>query len=168
MRRKWTNLALCLSAFVYIYFLLSLLFFSHREAGAASSNFVPFREIKRYLFSENIPVKLAAQNLLGNILLFVPLGIYLRLLFRGRGAAAVILLTALASALAEYIQLRLGLGSCDVDDVILNSLGGAAGSALYSLLRRLTGGGEKLERLIAVLALLGSGLVVIGWVHWGR
>lgn len=70
-------------------------------------------------------------NLFGNIALFVPLGLFLGLLVGCRLPA--VLFYALSVSLAlESAQLLLAMGSFDVDDLILNTLGGALGYGLFA------------------------------------
>lgn len=73
-------------------------------------------------------------NVAGNVLIFAPLGFLVPLLWRRlRYCWAALLLSAGASCLIEFLQLFLGR-SVDVDDVILNTLGGFAGYILFCLL----------------------------------
>jgi len=68
------------------------------------------------------------QNLAGNVLLFMPLGFFLPLLRpQSNGAVRVGAAVAGSSLLLEVIQLLTGLGGFDVDDLILNVLGGLMG-----------------------------------------
>jgi glycopeptide antibiotics resistance protein len=165
-RDKLINAALYFSALAYASLLLSLLFFKNREY--VSSNFVPFNEIKRYLFTPGIPLRLVLGNLLGNVLLFLPLGLYLRLLLKRLPSLAVFLLCALLSTGAEFVQLVYSLGSCDVDDIILNSLGAALGIALHAVLSRLFKEEYKLRLVTALFVLTGSVSAVTGWIFLFR
>ena len=73
-------------------------------------------------------------NLAGNVLIFAPLGILPPLLWkRWRHLWAVVPLSAGVSCLIEFLQLFLGR-SVDVDDVILNTLGGLLGYLLFCLI----------------------------------
>jgi glycopeptide antibiotics resistance protein len=88
----------------------------------------------------------AVQQGVFNVVLFLPLGAYLRLYFRRRGVPTVILIGFLVSLLIECTQ-RTGnwfLFPCpyrlfDVDDLITNTLGAALGVLGAPLLRRLQG-----------------------------
>ncbi|MDE6313219.1 MAG: VanZ family protein [Lachnospiraceae bacterium] len=97
-----------------------------------SYNLIPFKEIKRFwkyrglLGFENVMV-----NLFGNVLVFVPFGIILPFLSRrSRSFLLVTLLTLEFSLLIEVIQLITRKGCFDVDDLILNTLGGSLGYIL--------------------------------------
>jgi len=99
-------------------------------------NLRPFHTIEFYM-SSRLPVKYAVMNIVGNIAGFVVLGILFPLLFsRLRSAGATIFSIFLVSLTFEIMQLFGMLGVCDVDDLILNTLGGAIGYAIYSLLLR--------------------------------
>jgi glycopeptide antibiotics resistance protein len=88
----------------------------------------------------------ALQQGVFNVVLFLPLGAFLRLYFRRRGVPTVILTGFLVSLLIECTQ-RTGnwfLFPCpyrlfDVDDLITNTLGTALGVLGAPLLRRLQG-----------------------------
>ena len=70
-------------------------------------------------------------NLAGNVLIFAPLGFLPPLLWRRwRHFWAAVALSAGVSCLIEFLQLFLGR-SVDVDDVILNTLGGLLGYVLF-------------------------------------
>ena len=75
-------------------------------------------------------------NFLGNLAVFVPLGFFPAMLFRGAGwrrSALVGLGTSVFVEAGQYFLMR----STDIDDVILNTLGALCGFWLYLLLRRL-------------------------------
>lgn len=83
---------------------------------------------------------MARLNILGNIIAFIPFGIYLPYMSKsGIGLIATFLYTFSLSLTIELVQLITRVGSCDVDDVILNTLGGVAGYIIwrvYVTLRR--------------------------------
>lgn len=73
-------------------------------------------------------------NLAGNVLIFTPLGFLPPLLWRRwRHWWAALLLSAGTSCLIEFLQLFVER-SVDVDDVILNTLGGLVGYLLFCLI----------------------------------
>ena len=98
-------------------------------------NFVPFKTIRSYLKyssgSENTMV-----NIAGNIFMFVPWGLGLPLLWRKcRSVWKVMLASVMLPIFIEFCQLFIGR-SVDIDDVILNFVGGMLGGLLYFLLSR--------------------------------
>lgn len=66
----------------------------------------------------------AAANLLGNVGLFVPMGVILPILFtKMRPFLATTLCSTVVISAVELLQVVSGLGVCDVDDLLLNLLG---------------------------------------------
>lgn len=74
----------------------------------------------------------ACINLFGNIIVFVPLGIFLPCIWERQRRFCVLFCTATVIILAvECLQLFTLRGICDVDDFLLNLLGVSIGFALY-------------------------------------
>lgn len=99
------------------------------------ANFTLFKTIKYYM-SGKVNTSIAVQNIGGNIFLFSPLGFLVPLL-RPR-LSKLVQIAALAfgiSLLLELIQLLTGLGGFDVDDLLLNVLGGLLGWLAFQVLR---------------------------------
>lgn len=123
---------------LYLIVLVYLLFFAEdfgRGTDAKySCNLVPFREIGRFWrYAGVVGWKASLINIGGNVAAFVPFGALLPLFGRKwRGFFKITGLTALFSATVEITQLLTRTGICDVDDVILNTLGGALGYALFA------------------------------------
>lgn len=86
-------------------------------------NLVPFQTIRFYLFSGRVSDTVAFRNLAGNILAFVPIGILVPLLRRDLSLGFTFCVGFALSAAIELTQYFTGLGSCDIDDLILNVLG---------------------------------------------
>jgi glycopeptide antibiotics resistance protein len=100
-----------------------------------SSNFIPFKTIIFYLFLADINLNIRIQNLAGNFIGFIPLGFILPLLWNKFSNLKVIFITTFSLSLTyEVLQLIIGLGSFDIDDLILNTLGGALGFCIVKLI----------------------------------
>ncbi|WP_426515607.1 VanZ family protein [Diaminobutyricibacter sp. McL0618] len=143
-------------AFVlYLVFLLKLLLFSRALGSERSLNLIPFATISNYLFSDSAGVKrVAIGNILGNVVAFVPLGAFLPLLRRRIGMWSNLLIVVCASVSVELVQGIFGVGASDIDDVILNTLGGLVGILFFTLLRVLLRRWSRLIIVMAVLSLL--------------
>ena len=102
--------------------------------GFHTANFIPFKTLYYYLsLQENMETGI--QNIGGNILLFIPLGILLPLAWKNFASPLRLLGAAFAlSLLLETTQLLFALGNFDVDDLLLNILGALMGFVLYSRL----------------------------------
>lgn len=103
----------------------------------------PLATIKDYYW-DNDPSQTAAY-LVGNILLFVPLGFFLYFAWR-RGIVLTALSTAVVSLGVEVLQLPIWSRSTDVDDLILNTIGGTAGAVAAAVLALVAG--RRLPRLL--------------------
>lgn len=107
------------------------------KANMHKANLKPFTTIKLYLNSRGNP-EYASNNLWGNTLGFIPLGIFLPLLFTLlRRPVHTITCVFLISLGFETFQLLSMLGIFDVDDLLLNTLGGAIGYLFFWLMHRL-------------------------------
>lgn len=96
-----------------------------------TNNFIPFKEILRY----RIGSKLFIKNVVGNMLLFLPYGFFTSLLLKPKKSYLIIFLTVIASVSIEIVQMKIGR-VFDVDDILLNIIGGYLGYLLYALLRK--------------------------------
>ncbi len=77
-------------------------------------------------------VRHAVINLAGNIVMFIPLGFFLPCLWvRLRSFGQVLLAIVGIIVIIELIQLFTLLGSCDIDDLLLNTIGAVIGWLLW-------------------------------------
>lgn len=102
----------------------------------------PFETIRRFMWvlrhSENpVQIRNAVVNLAGNVVMFVPLGFLTPCIWRRVGKFGWHLLAmTLTIAAIELLQLVTLLGSCDVDDLILNLVGTTLGFGCWKLGQR--------------------------------
>ena len=157
------------SVVVYLFVLANLLLFKYIPPTELFSpdryvfrsvNFVPFAGIHGYLFGGAVSPNIAVGNVLGNIVLFMPLGLLLRLTRPGQKIRWTVLIVCLASIAVEVAQYALGVGAADIDDVILNTLGGLLGALVFSLLARWLKDPGKLHAFIAVVSVACAVLVM--------
>jgi len=129
---------------IYSAVMLWLLFGRNQHTGEVgywellkiNINIIPFETIGRYIraLMNGKYIKTALINLIGNIAVFIPLGYYLPHIFRRvRHFGLFLLFHTEIIVFIELIQLFTLLGVCDVDDLILNTLGGIIGYSLYLL-----------------------------------
>lgn len=132
---------------IYSFILIYFLFFSEEMGRVASRdyniNLIPFKEIKRFIIKRDVLGSRAVWiNIGGNIAAFIPFGLFAiplagfyiklksNLLER---FIKVVIVTFNISLIIEVVQLIFGVGSFDVDDLILNTLGGIIGAGTYTL-----------------------------------
>lgn len=133
---------ICLVLFaLYVIVLAYFLFFSdgygrtvvHEEYRY---NLIPFQEIKRfYIYSGRVGIVASITNIAGNVVAFMPFGALIRWVRNKRTSAfAALGYTFLFSLAIELVQLVTRVGVFDVDDLILNTLGGLMGYLCYYVL----------------------------------
>ena len=123
------------SFFIYVLLMISILFFRNRYADGLSiseymarfSNFVPFKTIKTYVtyfFAGKINRGIVYRNIFGNMLLFIPLTVFLYSLFpKMKNIVANLSVVFVCIVTTETVQLLFKIGSIDIDDIILNMIG---------------------------------------------
>ena len=105
-------------------------------------NPVPLRTIRRFSRLLQPPVRpfllrIALRNLLGNIVLFIPLGYFLPAISASlRKFYLTFLSVTIIITTVELAQLVFMVGTCDIDNLILNLLGASMGYGLYRLTNR--------------------------------
>ncbi len=122
---------------IYMCILAYVCFFSEGYGRTAVDgyhyNLIPFREIMRfYTYREYVGFSAFMLNLFGNVLAFAPFGFAVPVLSRmNRRFVNVAWLTFILSLTIELLQLMLKVGSFDVDDLLLNTLGGMIGYGVF-------------------------------------
>src|SRR6186713_1139392 len=104
---------------------------NHRIETHDRVNLEPFKTIDIY--------QTWGKQILGNFAMLLPLGIYLPLIYKGLRKAynffVVLLICFFVSVGIELLQLATSFRSADIDDVILNTLGGGVGFIIYLLIK---------------------------------
>ena len=132
--RKIINNKKLIVSLIFIIYLLVLgyhLFLSDslgkREiAESYRYNFTLLKEILRYVGNiDVIGLKLVVINIAGNIMAFVPFGIFVGYFLNNSKYTFIktILLGLIFTVAIEGIQLITRVGICDVDDILLNFIG---------------------------------------------
>ena len=145
----------------YAALMIYLLFFMDRAATEGLSywkqvrnncNFIPWHTVGNYWDVLTRPdyyiqkweaasvyyyrASIAIVNILGNVAMFVPLGLFLPAMWpKLQRAWKAIPAGVLTIALVEIIQLLTLRGRCDIDDVLLNVIGIAVGYGLWRFVK---------------------------------
>lgn len=91
-------------------------------------------------------------DLWGNIIVFIPLGIYCALFQKKKAKTAILCLPLIVSCLFEVLQYVLAIGASDVTDMITNTVGGIIGMLFYKFLASICRSDRKAEKVIVVLS----------------
>jgi glycopeptide antibiotics resistance protein len=145
---------------LYVIFLLFTMFFAVADpiSGYAAVrenlrgvSLVPFRSIAMYLRMGGIRGAVMI-NLLGNVVMFMPLGFYAAALRKDKRILTNLLCVFAFSLSAEIMQYIFARGISDIDDLLLNCLGGLLGIFICGMLSSLIKNEAKVRTVIAVLS----------------
>lgn len=105
----------------------------HLEVLQLNANIIPFKNTLTYITGlDKFNLDVIIHNTVGNILIFLPLGVFLPLLFKKcRPFTKVLLISVIISIFIECSQLFFMLGQFDIDDIILNVSGSMVGFLLF-------------------------------------
>lgn len=133
--RRLGKLLFVLYIFFLIYFLCLAEWYGRENTWQEYRyNLELFKEIKRFLaYREQLGLFAVFANLLGNILIFVPFGFFISMASRKRSFFMTLFYSMSLSLGVEIVQLVTRVGSFDVDDILLNTVGGVFGFILFAV-----------------------------------
>lgn len=147
---------------IYILCLFQVVTFEDPSLYIGGNNFAPLREITRYQIGSRLFIK----NVLGNIVLFIPYGIFASVMAKLDRPFHALGLVLFASVTVETTQLLIGR-VFDIDDIILNLIGGLVGYGIYRFIDMIGTSLPKVfhsEWFLNVIAIL---LLVVGISYIG-
>ena len=153
-RNKLINIIFYISALIYLFILIMFLFKGFgKKMDSRSINLIPFKTIFNYITLIASPkFGFSIENIIGNILLFLPMGIYLNVITdRNRLSLTIIILI---SIIVEIIQYLFKFGILDIDDIILNSIGGFIGIKAYNFLLTKFKTRDKIKRITIAASIM--------------
>lgn len=121
---------LYLISIIYIMCLFYVVTF--QDVSWSTSNFTLFKEMFRYEFG----TKLFFHNVIGNMLMFIPFGFLISYFLKLEKPYSIIILSFITSVTIEVTQLLIGR-VFDIDDIILNVIGGLIGFLLFYILGKI-------------------------------
>ena len=142
--------------FITYLLLLFQLVTSQDISAIHSTNLIPFREILRY----DVGTSEFNRQVIGNILLFIPFGYFISNYCKIKGVGIISLVSFLTSLIIEVVQHFIGR-SFDVDDIILNVVGGICGFLLYIALKAISNHLPKFLKKDWFLNLLSIVIIVL-------
>ena len=141
--KRFLNIGYWIVLLFYSYLLIDTVFFA-RDARR-SINLIPFDMIAEQGFTLNV---------YGNILMFVPLGLYFANFmkqFHFRKVFGAIIGTSLSIEVLQYIFKR---GASDIDDLLLNTVGGLIGIVIYLVFKVMFKSKERVHVAISILSIV--------------
>lgn len=97
-------------------------------------NITPFEETIETLSDNSIPIMNPIRNIVGNILIFTPLGFLIPTIKPNLNKIVKVTLIGFFVSLSiEVLQIFTMGNVCDIDDVILNTIGSFIGIVIYKI-----------------------------------
>lgn len=108
------------------YLLLLFELVTDRDVNFGGINWVPFKEILRY----DVGTTNFYKQVIGNIILFIPFGFFASYYVNIKRLGLITFITLISSTIIETVQYYIGR-SFDIDDILLNLVGGILGFLVY-------------------------------------
>lgn len=121
---------------IYFITLVGLVLF---KLGMVFTAFTAIRSVNLVPFGASLVIggRIFTQEIASNILVFIPLGVYVYIFKPNWPLLKKIIPCVGLSVLLEVLQYIFAIGASDITDVIGNTLGGIIGIGLYGLLKRI-------------------------------
>lgn len=134
------------------------LFSSSREYSR-TINLIPFNDILNGYFNK--------MDIFGNVILFIPLGIYINMIGENSKIYINICKIIIISLIFECIQYIFGLGASDITDIITNTMGGIIGIGIYMMIKKIFTDDIKVKNFITIcstVVMVIVGILTIGLI----
>ncbi len=136
-----------------ILFKMELDFSLLKNMNDRSINLIPFAE------SVTIDGKTDISEILLNVIVFIPFGIYISMLHKPWNFIQKIIPIFCVSLLYEVLQYAFAIGGSDITDLIGNTLGGIIGMILFFILIRMFG--KDIIWTINLVASIGTTVIIL-------
>lgn len=155
MKKKTINIIFILGFVFYIIFILwnivfkyvsPLELFSSNRYFSRSLNLIPFYDIFIGVYNR--------LDIFGNVILFIPLGIYINMIAKNSRISKNIYKIIMISLIFEVSQYVFGIGASDITDIITNTIGGVIGIGIYMVIKKVFKEDNKIKSFITICSML--------------
>jgi len=123
--------------------------------GNRRINLIPFNE--PLILNGKVDV----GEIILNVVIFVPLGIYAGMLFKRWFFGKKLFFFFLISFILEGLQFILAVGAFDITDIITNTSGGVIGLLVFKAIGKAFNNSFKAEKFINLIAAIGTALMIL-------
>lgn len=129
--------------FIYFLILVNLTIFKYGYLNLDFDirfyiNYIPFLETVKMFTNEFSDIHIALYNVIGNILLFIPLGFCIPLFFNKKNKLSKVILYGFTASLTiEVLQIFTPFNTTDIDDIIFNTFGSILGFIIFNIIYRI-------------------------------
>lgn len=154
--RNLTKILFAVYFFILIWILLFKMSFSLEEIyGDRSINLIPLSG------SVIANGKIYFKEIINNIIVFVPLGIYTCMLNQNCSFIKKVSVSFFVSLLIEVCQYILAIGATDITDILGNTLGGIIGIGIFYIFSKLLK--HKTVKVLNIFALIAT-IAIVGFL----
>ena len=151
--KKYWDIGLKILFFVYLAALVWIIVFKLQFSidhidRVRSMNLIPFKGAT--IVNHGID----RSEIVNNVIIFVPFGIYMKMLKPDWTFWKNALVFVCVSLLFEIVQYAFAIGRSDITDMIENTLGGCIGIFVYNIFRGIFK--EKVNKIFGILASIGT------------
>ena len=131
---------------------------TYQDVNFGTNNFIPFKEIFRY----DLGTPKFIKNIIGNIIMFIPFGFFASYFLKSKKISIPLILTIILTTTIETVQYYIGR-VFDIDDIILNIVGGILGYLLFITMDFLQNKipGLKINHILNLLIIIIIVIIVI-------
>ena len=153
--KKWSKV-------LFVIYLIALLWIIVFKFNAPFSKLGYMRSINIIPFNESLIIngKLDFREIIMNVAIFMPLGIYSGILLKKWTVGKKIFLFCLISLICEIFQFILGVGASDITDIINNTLGGIIGLVIYKGIEKISKNSIKVHKFINIIGTIRTILMI--------
>ncbi|EPY2274420.1 VanZ family protein [Clostridium sporogenes] len=155
MKKKIINILFTVGFVFYILFLLwnipfkyvsPIEVFSTNRYFSRTLNLIPFYDI----FNGNYN----GLDIWGNVILFIPLGIYMNIINKNNAIYINIFKILSISLIFEASQYIFGIGASDITDIITNTIGGIIGIGIYMVIKKIFKEDKKVKNFVTICSIV--------------
>lgn len=153
----------------YVLFVVWQILFKYSSPLHLFGNREYFRSVNIIPFNDIINGNFNKLDIVGNVILFIPLGIYLNIINPTSKISNNIYIIIGTSLTFECIQYILGLGATDTTDIITNTVGGLIGIGIYAVIEKLFKNKVKVKNFVTIcstVVMVFVGILITGIVMY--
>ena len=160
--RKNNNSTNKLTIVLFVIYLMALCWILLFKLGVQFS-YMQNREVNLIPFREPLMLngKIDFGEMIMNVIIFVPLGIYAGILFKRWMLGKNLFLFFLTSLIVEALQYILRVGAFDITDTITNTLGGIIGLMIFKAIEKVLKNSVKAQKFVNIIATVATFVMVL-------
>jgi glycopeptide antibiotics resistance protein len=151
-----------LTTVLFIIYLIALCWILLFKLGVQFS-YMGNRSVNLIPFSEHLSLngKMDVAEIISNVVIFVPLGIYAGILFERWVFRKRLFFIFLISLIVEGLQFALTVGAFDTTDIVTNTLGGLMGLMIFKAIEKAFNNNVRAQKFINTIAATGTILMIL-------